>query len=464
MEELSKYQKLQQKYRKKIGDFVTNNKHANEIFHAFEIGQNKYLKSSRKVSSNLETKWLSMIEDCLLDLGDIVNNPKKTTKTVTDIVPVELAKKTNSESIRHLASHTQYVKSVDKKGNVTPNKVLNIATEDEYITYENKFIATLIRKLVLFVEKRYEYAKEFMELSNVDVMLHKSTVVVDGSIVEVETKVRVTKSTESGDENESFNYIKRIDEIRKYIMYYNNSDFMKMFKGERMVHGQILQTNIIRKNPKYNKCYKLYRYIETYSSLGINYKVKETYADLTKDEIREMNEVAFHAFLAAGASDPAKVKLAEQREYKPRVLKTIDDDLFVYGELSNKPLVFVRADDEYFEQQKREAGEIKRFPTKKEAEYQADNVQKKKKVEDEEAKVKALLKRKEKEAKEFAKTQERLKLEEEKRQQMLKEQEEKEKLARTSKLIESAREDLKDSALDKEEKKEEPPSGDEADN
>ena len=462
MEELSKYQKLQEKYLKKVGDFITTNKHANNLFRNFEIGQNKYIKSSRKETSNLETKWLSMIEDCLLDLGDIINNPKKTTKTETDIVPVELAKRTNDESIRHLASHTQYVKTVDKKGNVTPNKVLNISTEDEYMTYENRFIATLIKKLVLFVEKRYEYAIKFMPLKDVDVMMHKAEVVIDGSLVEIETKVRITKSAEKGNKNETFNYVKRIDEIRKYLLYYNNSDFMKIFKSDRLVHGQILQTNIIRKNPKYNKCYKLYRYIETYSSLGINYKVTETYADLTKDEIQEMNEVAFHSFLATGPTDPAKVKLAEQRVYTPRVLKTIDDDLFVYGELSNKPLIFVRADDEYFDQQKREAGEVKRYVTKAEAEYQADAVKKRKKIEQDQERARALLKRKEKEAKDFAKTEDRLKVEEEKRQQAAIDKEEQERLAVTSKLIESAREELKGSALD-EENIEETPVGDEDD-
>ena len=175
-----------------------------------------------------------------------------------------------------------------------------------------------------------------------------------------------------------------------------------------------------------------------------------------------MNEVAFHSFLATGPTDPAKVKLAEQRVYTPRVLKTIDDDLFVYGELSNKPLIFVRADDEYFDQQKREAGEVKRYVTKAEAEYQADAVKKRKKIEQDQERARALLKRKEKEAKDFAKTEDRLKVEEEKRQQAAIDKEEQERLAVTSKLIESAREELKGSALD-EENIEETPVGDEDD-
>ena len=78
-----------------------------------------------KGSSFFNDEWIRKIEDCIYELGQIVNNPLEVTTTEGNIVPVELAKKINYESIQHLASHTQYIKDIDEEGNVVPSKILS---------------------------------------------------------------------------------------------------------------------------------------------------------------------------------------------------------------------------------------------------------------------------------------------------------------------------------------------------
>ena len=67
-----------------------------------------------------------MIEDAIPSIDEIIKNPRINTKTVTNLVPVELAKKTGSESIQHLSTHSQFVKEIDKNGN---KELLNILNE-----------------------------------------------------------------------------------------------------------------------------------------------------------------------------------------------------------------------------------------------------------------------------------------------------------------------------------------------
>ena len=446
---LSKYQKSNKKLKDRISTFVKHDTTSHDILLAINNGENKYLRSHRVESTNYDPKWLQMIEDCIPDLGDIIKDPRKITRTVTDIVPVELAKKTNSESVRHLASHTQYVKSVDEEGNITPNKVLNIGTEDDYLIYENKFIATLVKRLVIFVEKRYEFLTKFVPLKETDVLLHKSRAIIDGSIVEIETKVKVTKNAENDVKGESTtNYIKRIEKVRNYIMYYMGSDFMKMFKNEKDVVGQILQTNIIRKNKKYHKCYLLYRYITGYTQLGIDYKVKEDYIAYNQEQMKSVNSVALSAFLAVDHNGPSHLALEKQKKYKPRILTSIDDDPFVYGPILNKPIQFIRADDQYYLDQEKSLKEIKIRPTKEEAEYQKEEAEKKKKLEEEKKRVEALKKRKEKEAKEFKKKQDALKEERRKKAAAEKARKEAERKKRELERIEKARKNIKQKAID----------------
>ncbi|MCK7485962.1 MAG: DUF2357 domain-containing protein [Bacillus subtilis] len=72
------------------------------------------------------------------------------------ILPVERAKKIDSDTIRHLASHTENIKSVGRGGEVIPSKVMTSYSEGDIGTYENRFIKTLVDKLYLFIEKRYD--------------------------------------------------------------------------------------------------------------------------------------------------------------------------------------------------------------------------------------------------------------------------------------------------------------------
>lgn len=443
----SKYSRIASLAAKKLDSLVLHNKNANEIFSNISNGQNKYLKASRLESASYDPSWIDKIEDCLSDLGDIINNPRKVTKTVTDIVPVELARKTGAESVRHLASHTQFVKEIDENGNVIPNKILNIASDDDYLTYENRFIATLIRKLVLFIEKRYEFATRYAQLKNTEVLLVKSKSVVDGSIVEIESKVTVTKLADDENAMEATNYAKRIISIREYLQYYSASNFMKMFKNERNVSGQILQTNIIRKNPKYRHCYELYRFIERYSQFGVDYKIKESYQAFGNEELDKVNKALLTSFLAIEATDPSHEKLASSKVYKPRILKTIDDDVFVYEPImSKRPIEFIRLDDEYYQSEEKKLGEIVPHPTKEREEFQKEEAERRRILKEEQKKEKELLKRKAKEQKEFLERQAILKEAERKRREAelarIKEEKRKKELARLVK----ARHDLKETA------------------
>ena len=446
---LSIYQRSNKKLLGKYDALLSRDQTSKNILKSIGNGENKYLRSHRLESTNYDPKWLLMIEDCIPELGDIIKNPRKVTKTVTDIVPVELARKTNDESVRHLASHSQYVKTVKENGDIVPNKILNIGSDDDYLTYENKFIATLVKRLVVFIEKRYEFLTQYAPLKETDVLMHKTKAVIDGSIVEIETKVKVTKTAKEDVEGESNSYIKRVEKVRTYMLYYMGTDFMKMFKNEKDVRGQILQTNIIRKNPKYHKCYELYRYITAYNQLGIDYKVKEEYTKYSEKEMEDINKVSMSAFLAMNHEGPSKIALAKEKKYKPRILLTMDDEPFVYGPiLNNKPLVFIRADDEYFKEERKTIPELVKRPTKEEAEYQKDEAEKKKKLDEEERKLAALKKRREKEIKEFERKQAILAEQERKREAARKAAEEARRRKEELDRIERARRELKATAIE----------------
>ena len=190
-------------------------------------GQNSYLRMRMKGSSFFNDEWIKKIEDCIYELGQIITNPKLVTSTEGNLTPIELAKKINYESIQHLASHTQYIKDIDEEGNIIPAKILSQFHKDELHTYENKFIATFIRRLVMFVEKRYYFIRNNVNFDTKEILFIKNRSKVDGQDVEIETKVTLKKSNEDAQSKAGREYVKRVEEMRRYVNYFYNSEFMK---------------------------------------------------------------------------------------------------------------------------------------------------------------------------------------------------------------------------------------------
>ena len=177
-------------------------------------GEFNYLRMKFKGSSIFNPEWIFRIEDCMHELDQIVNNPREVTTSEGSIVPIELARKINYESVQHLASHSQYVKEVTDEGDVIPAKILGLHNKEELHTYENRFIATFIRHLVLFIDKRYEYIKKTISLDEKEIMYVKNKSLVDGQEVEIETKITVTRVLEDDLSVAARDYIERIKKLK----------------------------------------------------------------------------------------------------------------------------------------------------------------------------------------------------------------------------------------------------------
>ena len=378
--ENSKEKALFEKYAAKVNELLKEDTDGQVIFDCLAQGETTYMRQDRIENTSFDLTWIQVIEDCLYDLGCIVKNPKITTKTVEDLVPVELARKTDQESVKHLASHTQYIKDVDEEGDIIPSKILNIGNDDEYHTYENRFIATLIRRLVLFVDKRYEYVKDYVDLHDQETLLIKNKSHVDGVDVELETKVKVISKKTDPVSKANAELIQRIGTIRKYLIYYYRSDFMKQMKNERDVRNPILQTNIIRKNPQYHHCFRLYRFIESYDLMGASYTVNETFSLFNGEELHELNCLMLANYLALQGKDKSVETKTKQVNFKPRVLTSSDDEQFEYGPYYQGPIQFVRVDAAYRKYLDRQTKnpEVPDKLSEHEEAYYADEIEKEK--------------------------------------------------------------------------------------
>lgn len=357
-------------------------------------GHNSYLRMKFKGSSIFNPSWIKKIEDCLYELGQIINNPREVTTEEGNVTPIELAKKVNGESVQHLAMHSQYVKDITEEGDVVPAKILSHYNKEEIHTYENRFIATFIRRLILFVEKRYEFIKKTVNLDEKDILYVKNKSIVDGQEVEIETKISVKRAIEDDLAKTARDYIARIDKLKEYVTYYYNSPFMKEFKTEKNVRKPILQTNIIRKNPLYNKCYETFLFIENFDSLGVAFKSDKLYQAFNEKERKALNYILVSNLLSLEATQGDRAYKKAEKTYKPKLLTSIDDEVFLYGDFVKGPIDFVRSDETYLNYLKSiTPKDLPAHPNSSEKAYYKDEYDKKKSLSDQIKEIEALLNR-----------------------------------------------------------------------
>ena len=383
---------------------LNDNPNVDTIYRSLLYGKNSYLRLTRRGSSSIDPHWVEKIEDCLYDLDQIVNKPREETKNQSEVTPIELAKKINGESVQHLASHTQFIKEVDDNGDVMPSKILSHFNVENLHTYENRFIATFIRRLVLFIEKRYQFIVNQINMERDEILISKNQSIVNGNVVEIESKVTVRKEDTDKSVIDTKKYIERVMKVRQFVHYYYTSPFMKELKTDKDVRKPILQTNIIRKNPLYRKCYETFLFIEKFDSLGVSYKLEEKFADFKEDDLNKLNYLNMLNYLSIQESDEYEALKETEKRYKPKLLTSIDDEKFIYGDILKGPVEFVRVDEKYQEYlTHRNSKELPLHPHKKEKEFYKEEYEAQKNDKNELEAINSLLRRKRREAEAYEK-------------------------------------------------------------
>jgi len=212
-------------------------------------------------SHNSDYSWIEIFEEYIPNLDAIVRNPRRFIQSDENLVPIEKAKKISEESIKHLAQNTQLIQSIDRHGLPQPLKILNIYKEETYDLYENRFIASLINNLYIFIKMQYE------KLKNVDVnnysteksITYKSKTIIDKEEYSSNLKINIKEEKNQID----IRVVKeKIDELHEVIVNFKNSSLMKELERAEPVRSPIRKTNAILKDVQLNKCLELWEILE----------------------------------------------------------------------------------------------------------------------------------------------------------------------------------------------------------
>src|SRR5574344_381846 len=283
---------------------------------------------SRDETTKFDITWIEQLETGVFALEKIAKNPKKFLKEDDQVVPIELARKVGSRSVQHLASHSQFVKDIKEDGSVVPEKILNLAMDEDYGIYENRFIMTLMKKLIIFVELRYDYVTKHSESFNSDIITYSKKLEIDGAVYEVETKIKCSiPSGTKAERQVNQDLLERITLIRRRVMFLMGTEFYKSIKDCKPVNNPIQQTNIIRKHPDYHACYLLWRFIDQYDALGISFDVDESKVAIEGSYLDSLYGMILASYAAIRSDKMKDADITKIKTKKYTVKPTVDLDI-----------------------------------------------------------------------------------------------------------------------------------------
>jgi len=249
---------------------------------AIGSGVRFYGQKNKRILKNIDTEWVDALYDALIPLDEITSKPKKFIEREEVIVPIELARKTGADSVKHLSTHTQFISQVND-GNVVPNKIMNTYNEESFNLYENRFIYYLIIKACEFVDQRYDTllglkGDEFESVLKVDSSFSDNDEKVDYNL-----SLKLHQGSDylgSGDENAGI--LEKIEYIRSMFNSFKQTEFFNSLIGCRKVKSPISRTNLLMKNRFFKKCYDLWNFLEQYREAG--YSIEEHEIDWEFDQ------------------------------------------------------------------------------------------------------------------------------------------------------------------------------------
>ena len=328
---------------KTVTDLVGRYKVFGDILGAMSSGNAKTRLSQMYMLRCIDETWIKAVEESLPALDELIRNPSHFIAETEEILPIEMTKKITSRSVAHLSRHTDLISKVEGD-TVTPIKMLNVFREDSILTYENKFLNTLIYKLFIFVNSRYNTALNYGVDEKVTAIEFEDKFYHDEYKAKVKINVELSKKSngEERSEEERINRItqsdlwQRVSRLNDVVAAYRSSDFC-LAMGTHYVRPPVIRTNAILKNKYFRQCLALWEFIESYEDDGFGFSVGETVLatpDAYVKQLYEQSAIAYFVFRhnALGDYDSESILASFMEQFNLYATDDANERSYVLGE------------------------------------------------------------------------------------------------------------------------------------
>lgn len=394
------------------------------FMNAIANAENQFQFSNRKLEKTVDETWVDAIEESLEAMQQIVSTPRHIIKEEDLIVNIANAKRCSSETVQHLAQHSQLIQDFNQEtGDVRPERVMQRFREESFGMYENRLVFTTMENAYHFVKIRHDALFEAMSDEFGAKLKINSDMDSATEHVHLDMFLHI-KSTESALKTDEKNadVFARISRLYRVLATFMNTGFAQEMSKLSRVKGNVTKTNVLKKNKNYKQIVSLYDFLRHYGDVGYTIKIIEQNPKI--DENFEQNifrNILFNYLVLKGYLEderdrriPTKAQ-GRSRKVRPKIIHQIVEEL---TEDYNLPDVEIRKVliEELTKAQlmQEEAAERRRLveEQEKKKKEEGERIRAEKKAEQErrkaEREVERERKRQEKEAEQERKRQERM--------------------------------------------------------
>jgi len=340
------------RYFKKINTtFVGVNKQdefAKMFINILKSGNTTLYQKERRERRIFDDSWMTAVEEAVPVIDKLTRHPRENLKKTSSVVPVERAKRVDKDTIRHLASNTQLIRSMDRDGNVMPSHVLTSYSDSDLGTYENRFLRSLVDNLYLFIEKRYDLIVKKMHTEYVNFLNVKSELEWNNATIDYDITLKINQNMDEDEvDKKNQDLLNRITELRTSIINFKMSKFMVDMKEFAEVRPPIMQTNIMLKNKDFRRCFELWIVLEQVDRIGYDVDVFERDVNFDEEYLSHIENALMMLYVTVADSQTEDFALTQNEPFeyrkikKPKIVKQNDQDLYIdpgYDQLENYQL------------------------------------------------------------------------------------------------------------------------------
>ena len=205
-------------------------------------------------------EWLDMVEFTIPYIEKALIKQIKQIITEEEVIKIELIKKVTVESVKHLSKNVNFVDHFEDNGDVIPKKILNAYKEETFLTYENRFLFTLIRLIEDFIYIREKEMESEFKGKN----YQKATYQGDAKLKKEKIKINFEYfSEENVGAKKTASTTERIKELRKSLKMLKNTELYQILSTKRVipVKAPLKMTNVLLKNVNFQYAVKLWNYL-----------------------------------------------------------------------------------------------------------------------------------------------------------------------------------------------------------
>ena len=299
-------------------------------------------------SKDYNYTWIEIYEDVIPYIDNILRNPKRFIINEEEVVKVELARKVTVESIIHLTQHTNLIQDIGEDGSVKPSKILNINKEESLDTYENRFVFTLIKNMSMFFDQHAS------QISGESYYVDKKEAKYEANTKIGTELVKISVHYESLDKNvtikesdDGSTIEQRLKKIKLQLDGFTGTELYQTLTRLHVaeVRSPIRKTNVILKNPNFQKAVELWNFLQSYAQ-------DDCVTEQTSKEVNDIGDIKNQFdqsfmldYLALNTLSKKKNEVSEKKAISLALARVIENILEMNDEILEEKIKKVFKDE-----------------------------------------------------------------------------------------------------------------------